>query len=376
MRRLNTASTLRELHARKVATLAQLTESTGLSRRTVELILDELIAEGRASETAPSAGARGVGRPARTFAFNPQHAYAMAIQIAQDSVNVLVCDLYGTSLGSWSEPTTARTDRAERLQRVRDAVNAMYRTLDVGASKIASVTVSTMGVVDDGGVVELKGATESVGPDVADWSGFSIAAELGQLFDCDVVVENDAKLAAVGEGWRGGAQDAEDFVYVLAEGRRVGVGVVIGGRLYRGLHGQAGEIFWAQPVFGLGEALDANPLLALAEPRTDDGHRALELVQLARRGDPGAVGAVRDLASQLAPGLHGIACLLSPQVLIVGGAFSEIGSVLIDALVDEFGQRTSPDTRIALSELGQRAVLLGAMRSSLDRIEEQMFSAS
>jgi len=376
MRRLNTATTLRELHARKAATLAQLTARTGLSRRTVELIVDELIEEGWFSESAGQPGSRGVGRPARTLSFNAQHAYAMAVQIGQDSVDVMVCDLFGAPVGSWSEPMSANTGREERLEGVHRAVASVYGALGIDRAKISAVTVSTMGVVNDQGVVELKGALGSSGPVVPDWSGFSLAEAITDLFGCPVIVENDAKLAAIGEGWRGVAQNATDYVHILAEGPRVGVGVVIGGRLYRGLHGQAGEIFWAQPVFGLGESMRANPLLSLANLQSPEGKAALDIALDARGGDANALRHVDDLAAQLAPGLHGIVCLLAPQVLIVGGAFSHIGAPLAAALQAEFASRTSPDTRIALSELGQKAVLLGAMRASLLRIEEQLFSAS
>lgn len=375
MRRLNTATTLRELHRHQSATLSELTERTGLSRRTVELILDELVANGQASEIARTKSS-GAGRPARTFAFEAQHSYGVAVQIAQDSVDVMICDLYGRPLGSWTERVTAATTRTQRLQRVRDAVAALYRTTGIEGRKVAAVTVSTMGVVKDDGVVELKGAVGATGPGVSDWSGFSVAEVLSDLFPCPVQTENDAKLAAIGEGWRGGAQSAQDYVYVLAEGRRVGVGIVIGGKLYRGSNGQAGEIYWAQPVFGLGEPMAPNPLLSLDSPRSEEGIRAFDLAQRARAGDEEALARVRELAAALAPGLHAIVCLVAPEVLVVGGAFSEIGAPLVSALEREFAERTSPDTEIRLTDLGDKSVLLGAMRTSLDTIEEKLFEAS
>ncbi|MDH6181662.1 putative NBD/HSP70 family sugar kinase [Microbacteriaceae bacterium SG_E_30_P1] len=372
MRRLNAATTLRELHRRRSATLTQLTDETGLSRRTLELILGDFVSLGQAAESF-NHKSKGAGRPARQFTFEAQHAFALALQIGQDSIEVMLSDLYGAPLGSWSEPVSASTPREERLDKVRGAVTALFRTLDVSVAKVAAVTVSTMGVVGDDGIVELKGAVGAVGPSVADWSGFSLSEALSDLFPCEVVVENDAKLAAVGEGWRGGAQSASDYVYVLAEGRRVGIGVVIGGKLYRGLHGQAGEIYWAQPVFGLGEPMAPNPLLALDAPRTEAGEVALDLARRARSGDSDALRDVNALAGALAPGLHAIACLLSPEVLVLGGAFSDIGAPLVDALGREFDSRTSPDTRLTLTELGNKAVLLGALRTSLDRIESNLF---
>ena len=101
--------------------------------------------------------------------------------------------------------------------------------------------------------------------------------------------------------------------------------------------------------------------------------RALDLARRARGGDSDALRDVTALAAALAPGLHAIACLLSPEVLVLGGAFSDIGAPLVDALRREFDSRTSPDTRLTLTELGNKAVLLGALRTSLDRIESNLF---
>ena len=55
------------------------------------------------------------------------------------------------------------------------------------------------------------------------------------------MLENDVNLAALAERSRGPAAGIEDFV-LLTLGHGVGLGIVIGGRLYRGFDGAAGEV--------------------------------------------------------------------------------------------------------------------------------------
>ena len=58
-------------------------------------------------------------------------------------------------------------------------------------------------------------------------------------------VENDAKLAALGEKWsRDG--EVQDFAYIFADSERIGVGLVLRNELYRGRDGVAGEVTWAR----------------------------------------------------------------------------------------------------------------------------------
>lgn len=380
MRRANTAATLKVLQAERTLTLKRLTELTGLSRRTVELIIESLTAENWVEERSPASDSKksGAGRPARRFAFNPRKVSALAMHIAQDRIEIFVSDLYGTSLGNWITGISAIAQRQERLNAVRAAVQSALDSIDMPNDAIAAVTVATMGVIRDDGTVEPAAAVEPAGDvgGIPEWWGFSIADELADLFRVPVAVENDAKLAAIGEGWRGSARGVDDYVYVLDDAYGTGIGIVIGGRIYRGFGGAAGEIFRAAPVFQLGPKVSANVLRSIGSPLTDAGRRGADVAARAREGDADALALVSELAAEMAPGLHAIVALLSPGLMIVGGSMSEIGDLLIPALEREFATLPHTDTAIATSMLGAKAVVLGALRASLDRIEAALFGGA
>ncbi len=73
------------------------------------------------------------------------------------------------------------------------------------------------------------------------WQRFPLAAEVEELTQLPVVVDNDAKALALGEAWCGAAVGVRDFVGVVM-GTGVGGGLVSGGRLVHGRLGNAGHL--------------------------------------------------------------------------------------------------------------------------------------
>ena len=73
------------------------------------------------------------------------------------------------------------------------------------------------------------------------WVGVDAAAEMERRLGLPAHVENDANLGALAEFVWGSGQGHSELVYIkLSSG--VGAGLLLGGRLYRGRGGTAGEI--------------------------------------------------------------------------------------------------------------------------------------
>ncbi|GMA94913.1 hypothetical protein GCM10025881_17370 [Pseudolysinimonas kribbensis] len=184
---------------------------------------------------------RTVGRPARSFGFRYGAAHLVALQLEAGQIQATVADLAAEVLGERRMTLPIATSRHERLALLDRCVAGLLGAAGVERSSVVAVTVSTPGIVQDDGTIDLPMT-------MPDWTGFSLSDAVGQLFDCPVRVENDAKLAALGEKW---SRDGEvrDFVYVFADEARIGIGLVVQNELYRGRDGGAGEITWA-PSWG------------------------------------------------------------------------------------------------------------------------------
>ncbi len=73
------------------------------------------------------------------------------------------------------------------------------------------------------------------------WDGFPVREALSQELGCPVMVDNDVNLMAMGEQHAGVARTSQDFLFVKI-GTGIGCGIVVGGEVYRGTTGSAGDI--------------------------------------------------------------------------------------------------------------------------------------
>jgi glucokinase len=83
---------------------------------------------------------------------------------------------------------------------------------------------------------------ETVSPlNIPQWRDFPLRKRLADHLGLPVVVDNDAKALALGEGWRGAAQGERNFLAMVVS-TGVGGGIVLDGRLLDGAGGNAGHI--------------------------------------------------------------------------------------------------------------------------------------
>lgn len=364
----NTARTLDILYRCSPITMAKLTKESGLARRTIEVILENLIAKGWAKDSEASAkGVRSVGRPARTFSFSYDAACILAIQLEAGHISATVADLAANPLAARRQVLPIATSRQERLRLLGECIEVLLAEVGRTRSSVLAVTVSTPGIVQDDGTVELPFT-------MPEWSGFSLSEAVGQLFDCPVQVENDAKLAALGEKNVGGL-DAQDFVYLYSDSERLGIGLVLRNELRRGVDGAAGEISWA-PALGL-RSLTSPLLVDFDDEGSPNYQPARDLVAAAREGDARALAEVDKLAQTLAPGITTIAWLLAPQEIILGGGLGEIQDLLVPALERILQGNERPiTTHIRGSKFGQECILNGCLRMCIESLGEILFEAS
>lgn len=242
LRRINSAVVLHALRATDCATLTEVTRVTGLSRPTVEGVVEGLIAAGLVVETAAEEGAaRRQGRPARRYRFRAEAGHLLGLDVGAHRVTAVLADLDGRELGTLSKDVSETAPADERLERLRTTVAELLRRAGVARDSLRAVGVASPGIVEADGTVRL-------GTALPGWTGLRLGDRLSRSFKCPVLVENDANAAAVGEHWKGAAAESDDVVFVLA-GLSPGAGALIGGRLHRGFGvrpGRSGRcICWA-----------------------------------------------------------------------------------------------------------------------------------
>jgi predicted NBD/HSP70 family sugar kinase len=414
LRQLNAMAAIRALRDDKPLTLTELAKRTGLSRASTEDVIRELIGRGWVAEAEPTAGA--VGRPARRYRFRADAGRVLGVDIGGHTIRALVTDLDGEVLHSATVPVTPELGRKERLAAIDRCVTTALAGAITTPSQIWSTGVATTGLVDGTGKVMLSDS-------LTEWTGVDLADHLHRLVPAPVRVENDSKLAALAESWRGVARYAKDVVFLLA-GVRTGTGLIIDGKLHRGFGNAAGEI-GALPAIGWLKAPDhlrawtagnptetalatgnsstrtrpgstapvdphspahpSSPALAHspALPRPSaakagergerrGGDEFSEVFEAARQGDRTAVKAVRRYTRDIAVGVSALILTLDPELLVIGGGFSRSADVVIDPLRGELDRWCLRTPEIRISTFGDEGVVLGAVRLALEQVETSM----
>lgn len=366
MREANSSLTLRSLYlASGPLTMTELNRTTGLSRRTIELILTDLVTEGWVEPIEPGP-ATGAGRPPRLYAFRPGHALVGAVQFDTHSTEALVADLSGTVLGRSRRKLTNSMNPDLTLAEARAALLAAVDESGRSLEDFRAVGVAMGGAVDDDGtVVTLVNAPR--------WAGVRAADALSLPAGVRVMIDNDANLAALAEGALGAAIDHASFTWLLA-GNRAGSGIIIDGRIHRGFRGAAGEIVEAN-LLGT-RAMEHNPFGLLTSPDPAEREAGEAIVEGVRRGDAEAIAELDAFVAPFAQLLAVFAWTIAPPLIVLGGGLEAGADVLIPSLRAALEAAGAPAMELRASALGREAMLQGALRVAIMSVEHELFESA
>jgi len=213
--------------------------------------------------------------------------------------------------------------------------------------EIKSIGVGVPGAVNnDGAVVKI--------PNLEGWDNFPLEEKLNSMLPKKTYIENDANCAALAELVAGAGKKYDNFIYItLSTG--IGGGIVIGGEIYRGAEGTAGEIGHMiidvnGPQCGCGrtgcwEALASGTAiskLAKETPEiTEEGKEvnAILAADLAEKGNESALKIFQKVVEYNAIGISNLANILNPQAVILGGGLTKRTKLVFDPLVEELKKR-------------------------------------
>jgi glucokinase len=221
-------------------------------------------------------------------------------------------------------------------------------------------------------------------PNLPELNGLSFASHFAKELSIPVVLENDANAAAVGENWKGASKGVGNSIHVTL-GTGVGGGLIIDGKLHRGIDGTAGEIGHIAVVpdghaCGCGSVgcveqyASATAIVRMARElmpsysdsvlhsRTDIS--PLDVYDAGMDGDQLSLEVFRLVGTYLGIALGGLVNVLNPEAIVIGGGVSAGWELFIEHLQAEISRRAfqHPAERVRLmrSELGDDAGILGA----------------
>ena len=245
-------------------------------------------------------------------------------------------------------------------------------------SAVASIVSRTLAAADGVEVVAvgagcggpMTSGGEAVSPlHIPAWRDFPLRSALRDLVQRPVVVDNEAKALALGEGWLGVARGATNFMAVVV-GTGVGAGLVIDGRLLHGDDGNAGHIGHVIVESGGRECrcgahgcLEAYLSGVAIEQHTG---------QPARYATPAVI---EDAARRFGRAVSSVAALTSIELVVVGGGVAlGWGASFFEAARREFAERSRLGftQSIAIEPAGGRSSLLGAAALARSIVHESI----
>lgn len=311
---------------------------------------------------------------------------AIGVDIGGTKVMAALVDTEGKIVRTLRRATPGRD-----VAQVEDTITEVVTELSAGED-VCAVGIGAAGFVD------AAQATVLFSPHLA-WRREPLKQKLADRLSRPVLVDNDANAAAWAE-YRFGAVQGEARTLCITLGTGIGGGLVMDGRLERGVNGMAGEFghmiivpeghrcecgnrgCWEQYASGNALGREARELATSGSPVTVDlldraGGRIENIIgplvaDAARDGDRVAAELIHDMGRWLGLGMANLAAALDPGAFVIGGGVSAAGDLFIESTRDAFGRALTgrgfrPLPRIELAQLGPEAGVIGI--ADLARVE-------
>ena len=308
--------------------------------------------------------------------------YAFGIDLGGTTAKIGLFTTSGALLEKWEVATDTSSAGEHILENLAAAILGKMKEQSIQPEQVEGVGIGVPGPVLDSSIVPIVCAN------LGGWGERNVSAQLSGLLDgLNVLVGNDANVAALGEIWMGAAKGAKNAVMVTL-GTGVGGGVVVNGKVIDGVHGAGGEIGHITvnrhetAVCGCGKRgcleqyssatgvvrcmkklLDENPDTPCVLRGTE--FAAKDVFDAARNGDALAAREVDEMTDTLGMALANIASTVDPEAFLVGGGVARAGDVLFAPLnkhFKEYAFKSCREIPIKQASLGNDAGIYGAVR--------------
>lgn len=310
--------------------------------------------------------------------------YAFGVDIGGTTVKIGLFETNGDLLDTWEIPTRTEESGKYILTDIATAVEKKLEEKQISRLDVEGIGMGVPGPVGEDGMV-LK--CVNLG-----WGIFNVENELHKITGLKVKAGNDANVAALGEMWQGGGKGYKNLV-MMTLGTGVGGGIIVNEHILAGANGAAGEIGHIPMKEGeeatcgcgkkgcleqygsavgivhitqkyLEEHPEADTVLSKEDTLT-----AKSVCDAAKTGDRVALMMVDEVGYMLGKAAACIACVVNPEVFVIGGGMSKAGNIILDAIKKYYTQyafHAACETPFRHAELSNNAGIYGGVRLVLE----------
>ena len=312
--------------------------------------------------------------------------YCFGVDLGGTTVKIGLFDPQGSVLEKWEIPTRTDDNGNNILPDIAASILGKMQEMGITKDSVIGVGIGVPGPVDDDGVIH---KAVNLG-----WGVMNINEVLGGLLQMPVKAGNDANVAALGEMWCGGGKGYNNLVLATL-GTGVGGGIIVNGKMITGATGAGGEIGHIHIVddepdeCGCGNhgcleqygsatgvvRLAGRKLAAcddasvLREAQAHGELSAKAVFDAVKAGDSLACEVAEEFGMYLGKGLAAIACVVNPEIFVLGGGVSKAGEILCEYVSKYYKKYVfhgCREAKFALATLGNDAGIYGAAKLVLE----------
>jgi predicted NBD/HSP70 family sugar kinase len=352
----------------------QLAERTGLSAATVSRLTSTLVGSGLVVPfgRSPSTG----GRPPELLRYAGGSRVVAAVQVGVRRIDGALVDLDGQVTVRRTVEPVHRAGH-DWVRQIRDLATGLARTAQAAGTPCLGVGVAVPGIV--------HGPDDRVAAMIGfDTSDVPLGRQLRDTLDLPVVVENDANALAFGELQEGASRGLTSLVGLFVD-NGIGAGIITGGELHKGAHGEAGEIGYllversslGQSISDRGDLEDHIGYDALTRRAHErgllapgsDGITTGDVFRLAGAGNPIAREMADEILDIAAMAVAAMVIVLDPQLVVIGSTEPARDATMVPEVQRRLQGRIIHVPQLAAAKRGADAVLVGVARMAAEHAE-------
>src|SRR2546423_10821641 len=161
-------------------------------------------------------------------------SFAIGVDLGGTNLRVAAVDTNGSIMEKVTTGTEVARPRDQVLDEMCNAISDLAARFS-DANHLTGIGVGIPGIID------LHTGMLHESPNLPGWQDYPVRNELERRLGTTVILENDANAAALGGKWLGAGSESDDLC-MLTLGTGVGGGLVLGGKVWHGMTGMAGEL--------------------------------------------------------------------------------------------------------------------------------------
>lgn len=380
---------IKQLYFDKALSCPELSDLFSRSIPVISKAINELVAEGMVIEQghAPSSG----GRRAQTYSLKPDAMYILAVAMDQLSTRIQLFDLLNKPVAKQLNIALELANNPTSLTSLASYINSYIASTRIDPDKIIGTGIGMPGFVN---------VKKGINYSYLESGEQTLTEYLMQETGIPAYIDNDSSLIALSEQ-KFGSTRSQDNVMVINLGWGIGLGMIVGGQIFRGNNGFAGELSHipileegALCMCGKRGCLEAEASMLVVAKKAKQGISqgrvsTLEIMKdaspekmgdamfdAAGNGDQFAIDLLSEAGYKIGKALAILIHIMNPETIILSGRGAKVGKILLAPIQQAINKycipRLAASTNVLISELGYDSQIIGAAVLVMENFDREI----